>query len=131
MYRMFTSNKDASPLCRAAGKGRAGAGDTCEVPAGLPGTARSSRQVTLAAAPHPPLIWPYLCWALGPHWVVVFRAKVERHRHLLGRPPQLVDSIANKHQVWLSSPALAGGHQSKVLPGCSPRSWRTWWGAVG
>lgn len=75
MYRMFTSNKDASPLCRAAGKGRAGAGDTCEVPAGLPGTARSSRQVTLAAAPHPPVDLAILVLGSGASLGGGFRSK--------------------------------------------------------
>lgn len=34
MYRMFTSNRDASPLCRAERKGE-GRRDTCETPTGL------------------------------------------------------------------------------------------------
>lgn len=46
MYRMFTSNKDASPLCRAERSGEC-SGDTCEMPSGLPGVrGRPVREVT-------------------------------------------------------------------------------------
>lgn len=118
MYRMFTSNKEASPLCRAERRSRAvGTPVRCLLGSqGQPGP----RDRSHTTAPHPTLlIWLHLGWFPG------CSGGFENKRHLPGGRPLHIYNIPNKHGVWLPSPALARGHQSKVLPGRSPRSLRT------